>query len=417
MRILHFIPNLKTKTGSNIFQYKPALLRSMAESADVHLLTFNQLQEESDFGDIHIHSITKFVFYVRISALYKIMSDINPDVVHIHACWSFAAYRLHKWCIKNRKQVVLTVDKQLEPWHIRHRYWLCKLPALILFQRQMIKEADALHAVTHQEEKDLIHLGWHPKFVSRKVLNGKTCLIGVFSQIASMSVKDMSEAMLRLYRKVLDSRPFMSMAENEIVAEDILLFIGMSQRGADIVLSDEKRLLLKSLDDNSWRRIFLHAADEGILSEVKRGCNMLSIFPPAINVDAVDRFSYYAHRTVTNENIVTESNIGMPNGIYGLSGAELDICSMLTDVLSKLKHSLIKRADFVNLYKLLQFNDYNEMLLAGTVHELKIEKHVARLFQILKERYGLGEGFMFLEPLSDRKTKQLIKKLFKSDIQ
>lgn len=44
-------------------------------------------------------------------------------------------------------------------------------------------------------------------------------------------------------------------------------------------------------------------------------------------------------------------------------------------------------------------------------------KDTARLFQIMKERYGLSEGFMFIEPINDSKTEKLRKMFFKSNIQ
>lgn len=51
------------------------------------------------------------------------------------------------------------------------------------------------------------------------------------------------------------------------------------------------------------------------------------------------------------------------------------------------------------------------------VCELNLSKDTARLLQIMKERYGLGEGFMFIEPLSDNGTQRLKEMLFKANIQ
>jgi len=416
MKILHFIPNLHTLAGSNIFQYKPVLLRSMSESADVHLLTCRPVKEQLNTVNIHICSVIKLLFLTGRSSLGRQLSSINPDIVHIHACWSLTAYRLYKWCVKNRKPVVLTVDRQLEPWHVLHRYWLCKLPMLLMFQRYMIRHADALHAVTAQEE-NFFRSGNVPYRLSCGGLNERIGQICIPCQPGMMSTKDMSGAMIRFYRKVLDSRPFISMTETDKRAEDILLACGMSQNEKAVHISDEEKLLFKSLDINSWRRILLHSNDEGILDEVRKGCEVLSVSIPPVNVSTAERFPYNVSYDENKKNDSYESKARKLGTDENLSGIELDICVMLMSVLSKIRHSQIKRADLAGLYRVLRFSDYDETQLAMKTRELKMHKSVARILQILKERYALGEGFMFLEPLSDRSTKQLRKELFKSDIQ
>lgn len=417
MKILHFIPDINTVAGSNIFQYKPALLSSMSESADVHLLTLRQAHEPS--GKITVHTCSGLGLLCNFghTSLDKLMSDFKPDIVHIHACWSITAYKIHRWCVKSRIPVVITVDRQLDPWHVRHHYWLCKLPKLLLFQRYMIRHADAIHAVTAQEEKYLLHLGWHPKVTPRSVLNGKIDLVRIFGQVSSMSAKDMSGALIKLYRKVLDSRPFMAMTENDNKAEDLLLAAGMSNGKAEINISDDEKSMLRSLDINSWRRILLHSADEGIIDIVRNGCNRCDVTPPPVDVEAAERFSRDKIHPEDDKTDFSGKTFHRLLTDKKLSGIELDICTMLVSLLSKIKSSQVKRTDFANLYKALRFNEYNETLLAEKIYEYKIGKTTARLFQILKERYGLGEGFMFLEPLSDRKTRKLKKNLFKSDIQ
>lgn len=417
MKILHFIPNINTVAGSNIFQYKPALLSSMSESADVHLLTLRPVHEPLGGTTIHDRSNIGLFFNLGNTALDKLMSDVKPDIVHIHACWSLTAYKIHRWCVENRKPVVITVDRQMESWHIRRHYWLCKLPKSLLFQHYMIKRADAIHAVTAQEEKYLLRLGWHPKIMSRSTLNDKIGLVRIFSQVNFMSAKDMSGALIKLYRKVLDSHPFMAMTKNENKAEDLLLIAGMSNGKTVINHSGEETSILRSLDINSWRRILLHSADEDILDTVRKGCNLCNVSTPPVDVEAADRFPRHKSYSANNKKTFPKSVSRRLRIDKELSGTELDICETLVSLLSKIRSSQVKRADFANLYKALRFNEYNETLLAKKVHEYKIEKTTARLFQILKERYGLGEGFMFLKPLSDRKTKQLKKNLFKADIQ
>lgn len=71
----------------------------------------------------------------------------------------------------------------------------------------------------------------------------------------------------------------------------------------------------------------------------------------------------------------------------------------------------------VELFCSLRYNNYDEVLLYNKVCEFNLSKDTARLFQIMKERYGLGDGFMFIEPLADKGTQKMRKMLFKANIQ
>lgn len=417
MRVLHFIPDISISAGSNIFKYKPALLDCMSENAEVHLLTCCPVREPLPGVTIHKISALKMTLDVRSSSLDNLLSGIKPDIVHIHACWSLAAYKLQKQCIKKRVPVVLTLDKQLEPWHVRHHYYSCKLPRLLLFQRAMLRKADAIQAISEQEKTTVEHLGWHPSFVSRKCLNDRTAVIRIFSLVEAMLIGDMVAAMIRLYRKVLDTRPFMSMTDADCRAEDILLAYGMSKDRDVVALSDKDKSLLLSLDVNSWRRILLHSVDEGIYDTVKSGCMRCGIFPPPMDVYTADRFVSSVKSSASFEKGCVDKNNVVLKRNKTLSGIEHDIFKTLIDVLSKIKCLQVKRSDIAGLYQVLRYTDYNETQLATAICTLKMQKVTSRLLQIMKERYGLEEGFMFFEPLSDSKTQILRNKLFKSDIQ
>ena len=69
------------------------------------------------------------------------------------------------------------------------------------------------------------------------------------------------------------------------------------------------------------------------------------------------------------------------------------------------------------MYRKLRFEDYDEDLVYGKIRGLGLAKDAARLFKIMEERYGLGQGFMFADPLDDKGTMKLREKLFKSEIQ
>ena len=66
---------------------------------------------------------------------------------------------------------------------------------------------------------------------------------------------------------------------------------------------------------------------------------------------------------------------------------------------------------------MLRSNEYDEDLVCNKLKTMKMLDSASRLLQIMKERYALGEGFMFADPLDDNGTMKMRKKLFKSRIQ
>ena len=95
----------------------------------------------------------------------------DPDLVHIHACWSLKAWRVMLWCRRHMKPVVLSPARLLMPWHVRHCYWLCKLPQLLIYQKQMVKHAHAVVAVTEQEQQHLLTMGILPQTKNTEAWN------------------------------------------------------------------------------------------------------------------------------------------------------------------------------------------------------------------------------------------------------
>jgi glycosyltransferase involved in cell wall biosynthesis len=49
----------------------------------------------------------------------------------------------------------------LEPWIIKRHYWTRKLPALFLYQKDAIKNADCIHTTAESEKQNLLNLGYN----------------------------------------------------------------------------------------------------------------------------------------------------------------------------------------------------------------------------------------------------------------
>ena len=83
------------------------------------------------------------------------VEKISPEVVHLHGLWgpsSKAVHSLLRW--KKRPAIVVSPRGMLEPWAMQ-RSRLKKWLAWNLWIRELVSEADCLHALC-QEEKDSI---------------------------------------------------------------------------------------------------------------------------------------------------------------------------------------------------------------------------------------------------------------------
>lgn len=328
----------------------------------------------------------------------------KTDIVHIHVCWSWTAWQIMRWCRKNLKPVVFSPEKQLMPWHTLHRYWLCKLPKLLIFQKWMIRQAHAIVAVTPQEQQYLLSMGLYPTVKYHTTWNDRV-------------VYDVPQEIL--YQKVIDSHSFMVMTAEEKSAESTLLRLGLSQDEDSRRISPEQEEQVKSLTPESWRKLLLHADEEGILQEIRQGASLLQIAPQTIA--DIERFATRGKKNnqpleqkepllkpLHMQEYAEEKHAGKP---------EIQVLTAILNLIHELQKDTISRRHLADLYTTLRFTDYNEKKVREVLALLKLDKTTARLLQILHETLGLEEGFMLMEARNDRGTRKLRKKLYEANVQ
>lgn len=417
MKVLHFIPQFNAVSASSALQYKLALIKSQAECADVHILTSQPPTEQLGNVVQHTYSPLKSLLSCGRSLFVKLLNNIHPDVVHIHSCWNIHAFILQMCCIKSNTPVIISTDKQLEPWHTLDGYWLCKLPKLVAYQRYMLRRADALHAVCEQELADIKRFSWHPRLKSRQPINNKVEVVPVVGWHDPQLLREMTDRMMRLYQKVIDSNPFMLMSDADRHAEDALLHAGVCYGRLDAVMAESDMNHLKSYDDKAWRRLLLHAADEKILDLVLTGARQNNLPVSPFSQSKIVRFERKLRPTMSEEDIANNAKVKKIKADDELNDVEKKVCTAIIITILKLKCGNIHRSDLAVLYATLRFNAYNEAKVWRKMQSLKVDKSAARLLQMLGERYALEEGFMFAEPLSDKGTERLRTLLYKSNIQ
>jgi len=390
MRILHFIPErmlvaADTETPQRSTDISPAYLSvittGMAEKANVQVAkTFAQLKQ--------------------------LAKEKKPDIIHIHGCWNLSAYQVQHWATQRRYAVVLSLHNDMQPWRIRRHFWLHKLPLLILYQRQAIKSADAIHAFSHSEYQRMERMKWN----SRMALIKNSTISDIVSD------EQMTDEWMAFYQKVIDSNSFRLMTGEDKVLENEMLHCAITNNTVTTP---------SDIPADSLRKILIHASDEGILDAVKKGAVLMQQKSDELVIDTIERFPQRLKKEtgpLENEKILPKRRLTKTK-FHNLqqdekpSETEQQLIVMLINIQHELKHRRLSRRHLMEFYQTLRFTEYDEDKFQRMTKQLKIQKFAARLMQILHETFYLEEGFMPIPPVDDKRTNKLRKSLLQSNTQ
>lgn len=160
MKILHYIPSLDRSSGGTT-TYMQILSKELGKLVDLNIAT-HVSDNPVEIPNCKIHYIADFKHILQLKKDWKkLLDNIHPDVVHINCCWVPCCALVQKWAQQNDYKVVLTPHGMLEPWIIARHYWTRKFPALLLYQKATVKNADCLHATAESEKENLLKLGYN----------------------------------------------------------------------------------------------------------------------------------------------------------------------------------------------------------------------------------------------------------------
>ena len=159
MKVIHYIPSLDRNSGGTA-TYMQLLAGELGKLVELHVVTHwsdNPLKMEN----CSVHFISSSLFGSMSRNWLKLLSEVDPDVVHVNCCWMPRCALAVLSAKKRGYKVVLTTHGMLEPWIIRRHYWTRKLPALLLYQRRAVRRADCIHATAESERQNLLKLGYN----------------------------------------------------------------------------------------------------------------------------------------------------------------------------------------------------------------------------------------------------------------
>ena len=82
------------------------------------------------------------------------------DLVHVHEIWHYAGYAAHKAARKHRIPSVITPHGELGERHLQHKAWKKRIYMRLILDR-ILRNSDAIHAITAAEKDRIGKLGYH----------------------------------------------------------------------------------------------------------------------------------------------------------------------------------------------------------------------------------------------------------------
>ena len=349
---------------------------------------------------LHFHTKDK------LSDFHNKFRDDKPDIVHIHGVWSIKAWCVEKYVHYNRKPIVLSPGRDLMPWHVQHHFWTMKLPMLVVFVKGMISRAEAIQVDKKQEKDELFTLTLFPSMENKTPWN---------------PLVELTADTEALYKKVVDSNPFLYFTDKEKKSENTLLRLGLAKDEESSIISTDSINMVQKLSQEEWRCIALHATDENILKEVSIAANSLVQSSPLPDVSKIDRFPPIINKENNalpmDKALMKKHQLAEVVDEKHASQAEQTVCMAVLNTLHLMEKGNVSRRVLADLYSLLRFTDYDEKKVEQMMIILGIKKETARLLQILNESLGLEEGYMPFYPVNDRKTAMIRKNFNQLNIQ
>ena len=328
-----------------------------------------------------------------------------PDIVHIHTCWDLSSAQMAKWAHSHNMPVVLSPHGKLEPWVVDDNYLHEKLPKLLLYQHEMICNADAIVVTGDMELQALSTLSWNERFKSKRPWNDRLCVIKNATTSNDISSEQMAQQTIRLYRKVIDSNAGMLMNHEARLALDGLLRAGVARSAQSNTITAEQINTINHLDAESWRKLLIHAADEDVLHLVKKGVEQMQFTAPDIVIQNIDRFSQRrpkAKGPLERTKVADKSMRAdfRPWEEYHSPSLELDFCRMVANTQHEMRKAKLSLRHLAELYEQMRYADLDEELVGSMLRDTRLYEFTQQLQLTLSQQFGLTEGFMPVAPLS-----------------
>lgn len=353
MRIIHYIPRTDT-ANTSVTEYVNCLVRSTARVAETYVIT------QKDLGSGAIMVRSRFL---------RKLKELQPDIVHVHAAWDSTAALIEHAARTHGYYTIVSVHGALAPEVMELAFFKHKLPRIIGYEFQMVRNCSAVVAVSEDDAKQVKQLGWKKRIItiphpSLKLTNDD----------------ETQELIMSIYRQVLDTNYMARITDDEIK------FIQECVRIA-LWPDDTQEKIEINTEGLSFRRIYIYAHDNVITDLLMNGAQKLGIqMPTRPDVSAMPRFKVkQKHNTDINSYQKLNDAISAV-----IPGTKIEI--------GRTPAGATTYRTLCDVFQTLRFNDYDEDQFAEIIKKKGIGKFTARLLYQMQQLFGLELGYMPILP-------------------
>ena len=244
MKIIHYIPSIDRIAGGTS-TFMQVLGKELGKLAEVHIIT-HASDNPLPIDNCKIHYVEGFNPFNRRfkNEVNRLLDKVKPDMVHVNCCWTPECTLVQRLAQRRSIKVVLTPHGMLEPWIIKRHYWTRKLPALLLYQKAAIQNADCLQATAESEKENLLKLGYNS--------NIKIVKLGIDAESITMKTSwKKNKQMLFLSRVHVKKGIHYLIEAADILREELYGYniIIAGEGDADYVASLKQQIVDKGLQD------------------------------------------------------------------------------------------------------------------------------------------------------------------------
>ena len=310
-----------------------------------------------------------------VSAIRKAVKEQDPDIIHCHGCPSVSAIRAILSGVNHGARLVLTLHGQMEPWATDASH---SAPA-VYWQKQLIRRAYAVILLGRLELTNFQQLGWNRR--TEEIHNAVTT--------NTITPQEMCTSTFAVYQKVMDSNTLELMDDATVRMLRAIIKVG--------IMGDRRWTVVLPSEDVNWRHLLLYAEHEHIRNYVDYGISILGLSVPAIDTSRIAAYfpDHYEVPKPIREKV----------GEY--KGKE-------TDYLVRIIHQIRQQPLLLHLIELtreLYRDTVDDDQLAEQLEEKKLTAFTQSLMQVLDEQTALDEGYMPLQPVDNRLTRQIRQQL------
>jgi poly(glycerol-phosphate) alpha-glucosyltransferase len=118
---------------------------------------------EQDFGAWHPVPVHPFRIrgpraFGYAPGLCRMLTNANPDLVHVHGLWQYNSLATVRWHRKSHKPYIVSPHGMLDPWALKNSAWK-KRVAWIAYELRHLKEAGCIRALCRSEADSIRALG------------------------------------------------------------------------------------------------------------------------------------------------------------------------------------------------------------------------------------------------------------------